>query len=111
MKLRDHQRQGAAFFAAEIAKGGDVSIGMPVGAGRTIIMAEIARTLGRPVAFMSRIPEMREQMKSICDEMGVENVTFVGPRDDVSAYGAVILSEELRDHSIDHPSVIRQAGV
>jgi superfamily II DNA or RNA helicase len=110
IKIRDYQRDAAAFFAGEIAKEGGATIDMPTGTGRTIILAELARLTERPVAFVTRIPEMGEQMRRICDGMGISNVTVVVRPTDVSAFGVVILSEELRDLELDHPKVIRQGA-
>lgn len=105
---RDRQQEAARLLFEQIEQGGEITIDMPIGYGRTIILVEAARMVNKPVAFMSRISEMREQTAHIAERMNVSNIVSVRPTEDVSQYYAVILSQELMRFTLDHPIVVRQ---
>lgn len=114
MTLRPYQTVAVQALQAEIAKGGPFKFSMPVGSGRTIIIAEAIRDLG-PVVFVYRMQELGEQMREMCARMGVTNIKCwraVGRAIEVadfSEYKVVILSEDHRPWpDIDHPCVIQQ---
>lgn len=104
--LRDFQREAAALLARQILEGGDMKFNAPIGTGRTIILAEALRGLDT-VAFVSRSRAMREQTVTIFERMGLSGVTLLEPKDDLSPFTVVVLSEELRDLEISHPCVVR----
>lgn len=115
MNLRPYQIQAAAALKAEIAKGGPLTFSMPIGSGRSIVVAEAVRSMG-PVAFLSRHREIAEQNRDLCQRMGVTNVKSVWTPGrivpDLGAYDVVILSEEHRTWpEIDHPCVIQQGFI
>lgn len=117
MNLRPYQLEAAAALRAEIAKGGSLTFSMPIGCGRSIIVAEAVRA-GGPVAFVSRHRELVEQMRDTCRAVGATNVKCVWMPSravetaDFSDYAVVILSEShLPWPEIDHPCVIQQGFI
>lgn len=114
MNLRPYQKVAVQALRAEIAKGGSFTFSMPVGSGRSIVIAEAIRGLG-PVVFVYRLRELGEQFRAMCVSLGVTNVRCWNALGraievaDLSEYKAVILAEDHRPWpEIDHPRVIQQ---
>lgn len=106
IELRNYQKRAAEFFADEASAGGEVTLQMPTGCGRTVISLAAVGGYSR-VAFLSRYGEIREQTARMIAEMGVTNVHVVKLQDDLSGFDAVLVGEDLRRQPIDHPVVIR----
>lgn len=105
---RPQQVDSAAFLYSEIERGGDITVNVPLEYGRTIIIVKAAQMTGKPVAFMSRIKELREQVKVVAERMSVNNVTVLNTKSDVTQFYAVILSQELLNHQLQHSRIVRQ---
>lgn len=110
MKVRNYQADAAKLLSNEIQKGGAVTVGMPLGYGRTIIIVEAARLTEKPVAYVSSIRELRQQMAQMCVRMGVTNLACVRPSDDLSGFFSVVMSEEFKHFAVNHPRVIWQGA-
>lgn len=116
MRLYNYQITAAARLREAIQRGGSILFHVPQGAGRSIMVAEACRGIGK-VAYLTRHRELAEQMESILKACDVKNVEVIhtgfrfdrwlARQDNMSGYDVVVLSEDLRSTPLEHRCVVR----